>query len=371
MADTPHIAPALEQSVGLRRELTFQAMRVFSGWGYRELQIPLIDYFDSLKAGLDSDAVEKSLRFVDRRGDVMMLRTDITPVITKILTYQLESGHIVTPVRVSYANKIVRLDKGSERSVNESYQLGTELVGVPSLLGEIETFLIALELLDRLGLRDYQFNVTDHGIASHLLKESGAPARIREKVHSAIVARDPYGVRSILTDLGTREHFVEALAALADLEGGLHQLQRLQEILPDDRPLHKRLDNIRSLFATLSALGYKRRIRIDMAELGGAGYYDGIAFNIVSQTAGRSLGRGGRYEGLFERFGQRQVGVGFAISAEALAELLQPRAFEISTAGGFADEIHVSDAEMVEGFKKAIELRAHNRTARIVPRGSK
>ncbi len=367
MVESPQIAPALEQSVGLRRELTFQAMRVFSGWGYRELQIPLLDYFDSVKAGLDADAVERTLRFVDRRGDVMMLRTDITPVITKILTYQLDSGRVKVPVRVSYANKIVRLDRGNERSIRESYQLGTELIGVPGLTGEIEVFLVALELLDRLGIRDYQFNVADHGIAQHLLTQSGAPSRIRDIVHDAIVARDPYGVRSILTDLGIRQQYVDAVATLADLEGGLHQLQTLQEILPDDKKLRGRLENIRTLFATLSALGYKRRIRIDMAELGGAGYYDGIAFNIVSETIGRSLGRGGRYSNLFENFGRKQVGIGFALSAEAMAEKLRPKAFEAAGGTPRVDEIAIDGGDMVEGFREALALRAHNRPARIVP----
>src|SRR5690606_35810594 len=132
--------------------------------------------------------IERSFRFVDRSGNVMMIRTDVTPAIAKMAAYQLSSGHTHPPLRISYASKIVRLDRSAQRSALENYQLGVELIGVPGLLGEIEVFLIALESLEKLGVPDFQFNVTDHGIARHLITATGAPNRIRESVHEAIVA---------------------------------------------------------------------------------------------------------------------------------------------------------------------------------------
>jgi len=225
---------------------------------------------------------------------------------------------------------------------------------------------VALELLDRLGLAEYHVNVTDHGIARHLIDATGAPARIRRLVMGAITVRDPHGVRTVLRELGIREQYIEALAILADLEGGLHQLARLQETLPDDRALHRRLEAVRTLFASLSALGYKKRIRIDMAELGGAGYYTGLAFNIVSETVGRSLGRGGRYDELLGHFGQAQPSVGFSLSSEALVELLHPKTFRDSPVERAGEAVRITEREFVEGFQLAIERRLADKPARIV-----
>lgn len=365
MAESPYIAPALDASLGVRRQVTFQAMRVFSGWGYREVQVPLVDYYDSLKRGLDPDAAERSFRFVDRHGNVMILRTDVTPSVAKLAAYQIESAAARLPMRVSYANKTVQIDRGHERSANETYQLGVELIGVGSLSGDIEVFLVALECLERLGLEDYQFNVTDHGIARHLINATGAPQRIREEVREAITARDPAGVRSILTDLGTRKRFVEAVAALADFEGGLHQLMHLQDLLSDDKVLLQHLEKMRSLFATLSALGYRNRIRIDMAELGGARYYTGIAFNIVSEVAGRSLGRGGRYDELLGAFGPKQPGAGFSLTTEAIVDALQPSDLDMPQTRPLSDAVVVGDS-LVSAFQEAINRRLENRPTRIV-----
>lgn len=364
MIETTYIAPAMDRSVGLRRQVTFQAMRVFSGWGYREIQIPLIDYFDSIRGALGQEQIEQTFRFVDRQGNVMMLRTDVTPAIAKVVAYQLKSHPM--PLRISYANKIVRIDRSLEGSNLESYSLGVELIGVPTLVGELEVMLMALEVLERLGLEDFQFNVTDHGVAAYLLSATGAPRRIRRKVREAIVARDADEVTRILRQLGIRQHFVEAISAFAGLEGGLFQLSQIEKALPDDRELVRRLDEMRKLFGVLSQLGYKNRIRLDMAELGGAPYYTGIAFNIVSEGVGRSLGRGGRYDELVGMFGSPTAAVGFSLSAEALVELLHPvtdRAESVDEIGG---AVMVDAEEPLGGFEEALERRRYNKSARIV-----
>jgi ATP phosphoribosyltransferase regulatory subunit len=364
MIESTYIAPALDRSVGLRRQVTFQAMRVFSGWGYREIQVPLIDYFDVLKSGLDDTQIEQTFRFVDPRGNVMMLRTDVTPAIAKIVAYQLRSHSL--PLRVSYANKVVRIDRSVEGSNPESYSLGVELIGVRGLVGELEVILVALEVLERLGLGDFQFNVTDHGIASYLLNATGAPRRIRSDVREAIVARDADEVARILRQLGIRRHFVEAISALASLEGGLQQLSQIEKALPDDRELVRRLDEMRRLFGVLSELGHRNKIRLDMAELGGAQYYTGIAFNIVSETVGRSLGRGGRYDELVGVYGSPAPAVGFSLSAEALVELLDPFTNRTERVEDVADEIVVRASSLAEGLEEALSRRRFNKSARIV-----
>lgn len=363
MIETTYIAPALDRSVGLRRQVTFQAMRVFSGWGYREIQVPLIDYFDTLKGGLDEAQIQQTFRFVDRRGNVMMLRTDVTPAVAKLVAYQLRSQSL--PLRVSYANKIVRIDRTLEGTNLESYSLGVELIGVPGLAGEVEVILVALELLERLGLKDFQVNVTDHGIAGYLLSATGAPRRIRTEVREAIVARDAAEVSRILRQLGIRRHFVDAISALASLEGGLYQLSQIQDALPDDRELVRRLDEMRRLFGVLSELGYKNRIRLDMAELGGAQYYTGIAFNIVSEGVGRSLGRGGRYDELIGVFGQSAPACGFSLSAEALVELVHPFADGAGRVSDVGEAVNVDPDDLVAGFEEALARRRFNKATRI------
>src|SRR5690606_10139621 len=181
----------------------------------REIQVPLLERFDSIKSGLDEDQVSRSFRFVDRNGNLMVLRPDITPAIAKTYAYQLRGSAL--PLRVSYSNKVVRIERGFASTQFESYQVGIELIGAEGLAADVEILLIVLELLDRLGLKRFQINLADHKVAMMLLSLTGAPTRLRNEVESAVLARDSDEVRSILNGLGTRKPIVEAIAVMASL----------------------------------------------------------------------------------------------------------------------------------------------------------
>lgn len=291
----------------------------------------------------------------------MMLRTDVTPAVAKLVSYQLKDAQL--PVRVSYANKVIRTSRSAVESI-ERYHLGIELIGVDGLLGDLEVFLVALEVLERLGVRDFQFNVCDNGVADYLLNATGAPRRIRDAVWEAIIARDASEVNRILMRLGIRQHYIDAISALASLEGGLHQLVLIEEAMPNDRILKARLEDMRTLFEVLSELGYKRHIRLDMAELGGADYYTGISFNIVSEKVGRSLGRGGRYDNLFENFGTPASAAGFSLIAEVLVELVAPVA-AAPARKSTDDHVSVVRDDLLSGLTEALERRRYNKTVAI------
>ncbi len=269
MVEHQHLTPALDRSVSLRRQVTSQAMQVFAGWGYREIQIPILDYFDSLKEGLDDRQVARSFRFVDRTGNLMVLQPDITPAIAKVYAYQLQGTPL--PLRLSYANNVVHIERSLTGDQLESSQLGIELIGARGLVADVEVLLVAREVLEELGLENYQINVADHRTAKLLLSATGAPSRIRDEVRRAIIARDPDAVREILTGLGAREVYVEALAVLSELRDGAEQLATIRELLATHVKVLERLDYLRALERTIDELGYAENVRLDLGELGVAG----------------------------------------------------------------------------------------------------
>ena len=91
MSEHLYTSPTIDRSLSLRRHIMTTAMRSFGGWGYREIQVPLLHFFEALRPGLDEDQIERSFRFVDRGGNLMMLRPDVTPVIAQI--FALQYGH--------------------------------------------------------------------------------------------------------------------------------------------------------------------------------------------------------------------------------------------------------------------------------------
>jgi ATP phosphoribosyltransferase regulatory subunit len=341
-------------------------MHVFAGWGYREIQVPLLDYFDSLKEGLDERQIARSFRFVDRTGNLMVLQPDLTPAIAKVYAYQLQGTAL--PLRLSYANNVVRIERSLTGEQLESNQLGIELIGARGLVADVEVLLIALEVLEELGLTHYQINVADHRTAKLLLSATGAPSRIREEVSRAIIARDPDAVREILTGLGAREMYVEAVAVLAELRNGDEQLDAIRELMSTHVKVLERLDYLKALERTIDDLGYSEHVRLDLGELGGASYYTGMGFNVVAEGVGRELGRGGRYDDLIGRFGKTTPAVGFSFSMETIVEFLH--ASSPSGARGLnGDEaIYVDPVDPIKGLHVALERRRKGKPTRVVSR---
>ena len=366
MFDIQQATPALDRSVSLRRQVTAQAMQVFGGWGYREIQIPLLEHFDALKRGLDEDQIARSFRFVDRAGNLMVLRPDVTPAVAKTYAYQLRG--LALPLRVNYANKVVRIERAFGAAQVESYQLGAELIGRRGVVADVEVLLVVLELLERLGLRRFHINLGDHRLAQLLLSATGAPRRIRLEVREAILARDPDEVRRILEDLGTRQQYVEAAAVLAELEGGLQQLDVIEEKLIDARKLKDRIQYLRDVERTIDGLGYGSRVRIDLGELDGPEYYTGIGFSVVSEGASRWIARGGRYDDLIGQFGVSTPAVGFSFSLETLVELLHPKMARGARRRREHEMVPVLSDDPVDGFEEALDRRRNNLSTRIVAR---
>jgi ATP phosphoribosyltransferase regulatory subunit len=356
----------LDRSMSLRRHVMSTAMRSFGGWGYRELQVPLLQFFDALRPGLDESQIERSFRFVDRGGNLMILRPDTTPVIAQHFAQQMRSPSL--PLRISYMHKVVRVERSFTRSELESYQIGIEHLGGDELTSDLEVLLVALEVLERIGLPGYQLALADHRIAHHVLKATGAPRRIRQEVLRAIIARDADDVRILMNRLGTRPHYIDALACLAMPDSGLEQLDELVRLMPGDNVLLARRQHLRTIHETLVQLGLGERVDLQLGELGGESYYTGIGFAVVCEGASRELGRGGRYDELVGLFGRPTPGVGFALSLEALLQTLhsQPGATDVGPHP--EDAVVVELAQPVEGLRAALERRRHGQTARLVVR---
>lgn len=357
---------ALDRSMSLRREVAARAMQVFGGWGYREIEVPILDYFDSLKQGLDARQIARSLRFVDRTGNLMVLQPDLTPAIAKVYAYQLQGTPL--PLRLSYAGLVVRTERSLTDEQLESNQIGIELLGARGLVADVEMLLIALEFLDKIGMQSYQLNVADHRTAHLLLAATGAPSRIRHEVGLAIVARDADAVREILNGLGAREVYVEALATLAELRNGMVQLEVIRDLMSTQVNILERLDYLKAVERTISDLGYGDHVRLDLGELGGASYYTGLAFNVVVEGVGREVGRGGRYDELIGHFGAATPAVGLSFSLDTIVEYLHG-----TQAGRFnrrpgESAIYVDPSDPINGFHIALARRRKDKPTCVVQR---
>ena len=340
----------IASTVDLRRRLAGRALDVFRGWGYDEIDVPLLDHFDPLRTALDPKQVNRMFRFVDRDGNLLVLRADVTPAIAKIYVHQLADAPL--PLRLCYANKVVRIERAFTREQIESYQLGIELIGVEGAGPEIEVILVAIETLRAIGVADFEVHIGNAALVDHLIGRTGAPRSLREPLANAIADRDGHAVSELIETLGCRDEIGRALIALTELSFDDASLSALSAQLPGDELLAGRIDDMRQRLTVLGSLGLSDLVYIDLGLVNEQGYYTGTTFKVVSERVGRVLGGGGRYDELIGRFGR-----------DTAAVVIDPAA--LGTPIAASEAARVAEADMAAGFAAALEKRAEGTPTRV------
>jgi ATP phosphoribosyltransferase regulatory subunit len=88
------------------RKITKHIENVFTLWGYLPVETPVFDFFDTYSHLLDKNRAEQTYRLIDREGELLMLRSDITLFLAKQMSLALDEKDL--PVRVFYADTILR-----------------------------------------------------------------------------------------------------------------------------------------------------------------------------------------------------------------------------------------------------------------------
>ncbi|MEO1267303.1 MAG: ATP phosphoribosyltransferase regulatory subunit [Myxococcota bacterium] len=359
---TPH--PPLSRSVKIRRAIAQKTLAIFEGWSYREIDVPLLDYFDHLRDAIEPDAVHRMFRFVDREGNLRVLRADVTPAIAKIYAHRLT--HLPQPLRLCYANRVVRIERSFTSEQTDAYQLGVEMLGASGLVPELEVMLVCMEVLDHMGIDDYQLTLSNLAIYRRLLEQSNVPTSLHPAITTAVRDRDPFEIRRLLhkTDVGS--HTVTALECMAELRGGVDQLTRIQEAIPNDALLKQSCLHMKEIVQALTALNRVERLHVDMGHISGPTYYTGMMFRIISESIGRELGGGGRYDDLVGTFGTPTPAVGFSIHLDALMEIIAPHASEMIHLDSPSEATVAIDTQTpVAGLRRALERRAAQKVTRV------
>ena len=349
----------------MRREITGQVLGIFEGWSYREVEVPLLDYFDHLRDVLEPISANSTFRFVDRDGNLRVLRADVTPAIAKIYANQLT--HLPLPLRLCYANKIVRIQRAFTSEQIESYQLGVELIGAHGLIPELEVLLICIETLTALGIEDYQIKLGNLAIYQRLLERSSVPTSVYGDITKAVLNRDPFEVRQRLHRIGVRPNISEAIQSLASLSGGVEQLERINAAIQHDDKLTQASQHMEKLLSSLDALNLADKVHLDLGHIHGPMYYTGMTFRVISESIGRELGGGGRYDNLIGAFGAQTPAVGFSLGLDALLEIIAPHAAsEVAPTPGLSDAVVVVDPDSPHlNLQEAISRRAAGHVTRL------
>ena len=273
----------------------------FTAYGYVPLEPPMVERADS-ESVLAGDRL---MRFLDRDGDLVVLRPDITTAVARLVAQRYHDA--TGALRLAYFAPVFREQPAMLGAEREYDQAGVELVGPSGPLADAEVLALLAESLSRCGLRGTSIEVGHVGVVHRLFGDLTVAAR--EVVFADLRRGDRVGALTHAREAGMSDAAIgRAHAALAargrDIESvDVEGVAELREVIHLARELHQGepLWGVPNLSL--------------MPELP---YYTGVVFEALHPESGFPIATGGRYDLLLGAFGAPRPATGFAINVPRL-----------------------------------------------------
>jgi ATP phosphoribosyltransferase regulatory subunit len=275
---------------------------------------PTLEYEDVLVEG-DARAAGASYRLFDEHGQVLVLRSDMTiPIARLVATRFHDEGEPLRLCYLSHAYRAVTPQRGQQREI---LQAGLELIGADAPAGTLEVIEVMSAALDAAGLPRARIGLGDAGLYRGLLAGMGAGnGDLAAAVLLALERHDFVELEQRVRDLGVGERREHTLVALPQLRGGPEVIEQAVELGGED--VAQATQRLTEVARGVEERGLGDRVIFDLGLVRDLGYYTGAIFEVYDPALGHVIGAGGRYDDLIGRFGSPRPACGFALFVERL-----------------------------------------------------
>jgi len=361
----------------------------YERYGFEPLETPAIEFTDALGKFLpDQDRPNAGVfSFQDEDGEWMSLRYDLTAPLARYVAEHFE--RLPKPFRRYAAGPVWRNEKPGPGRFRQFMQFDADTVGTDNIAADAEICMLAADTLEALGIKrgDYVIKVNNRKVLDGVLQsidlggEEHATRRL--SVLRAIDKLDRLGesgVRQLLGRGRTDESgdFTPGAGLSGDATDYVLGVLTGAVLRPDGHAaaglkrnptLDAGVQELAEIGKLVRASGFgEERIRIDASVVRGLEYYTGPVFEAeltfeVKNEEGHtvrfgSVGGGGRYDGLVERFlGSKVPATGFSIGVSRLQAALAVLNAEKPVANGPVVVLVMDKSELPRYQKMAQALR--------------
>jgi ATP phosphoribosyltransferase regulatory subunit len=313
----------LPQEAAWRRELEDRIYRVVESYGYQEVVTPTIENLALFGRSNDPDDTQV-YRFIDRDGESIALRPDMTTPIARVVTAHLRKEPL--PLRLCYFGNLFRYADPHAGRQREFTQAGVELLGSSRPEADAEVIILAYRALEAAGIRDFRLDIGHVGFMQEVLKRAKLSTDVEEGIKKALVHKDLVRVEQLVTAHVQEDKLRRILCELDNFRGGAEVIDQAAEVFSGQAI--PALINLKTIVEQLKAAGLEERITIDLSMVKAMDYYTGMVLEGYSRELGYYLCSGGRYDGLLGEFGYELPATGFALGIDRVLLALERQGFD-------------------------------------------
>lgn len=312
-----YIADALPAEAAQIERLRRVLIDHFARRGYELVMPPHLEYLESLLTGAGQDLKLRTFKLVDQlTGRTMGVRADITPQAARIDAHLLNHQGVT---RLSYCDSVLHTLPATIAATREPIQVGAELYGYAGIAADQEIVRLLASALAAVELPVSRIDLGHVGIFRALAEAAGLPGEAEEELLSLLQAKDAPGLQEACAAVA--EPYAGALLRLPQLYGGVEVLDRAAAELPPLPAIAAAIDGLRQLIAGAPNLPFS----VDLSDLRGYHYHNGIVFAAYCPDYPTAIALGGRYDGVGQAFGRARPATGFSMDLREVVRLA-PRA---------------------------------------------
>lgn len=338
----------LPDSVGDWNYVEGEIRELCRRFGYSEIRTPIFEHTELFQRGIGegTDVVDKEMyTFTDRGDRSITLRPENTAsAVRAYLQNKLYAESNL--VKLFYIGSMFRYDRPQAGRMREFHQFGVEALGEANPAVDAEVILLAMSLLEGLGLKDLELSINSVGCP-----------KCRSKYRTML--QDFF--RDKLDDLceDCRSRFDRSPLRILDCKKDsdkpyMADAPKITDCLCDECS-----DHFAKLKEHLANAGIS--FQHDPRLVRGLDYYTKTAFEIKYPPLGAqsAVAGGGRYDGLIEEMGGSPTpAVGFATGLERLLLALESQnLLPEKNRSVDAYVVALGEAAQFEGFKLLNNLR--------------
>lgn len=322
--------------------------KICAQYGYKEIRTPVFEHTELFLRGIGetTDVVEKEMyTFNDRGNRSITLRPENTAsAVRAYIEHKLYAEP--APTKLFYIGPMFRYDRPQAGRYRQFHQFGVEALGIQGPNIDAEIILLAVQILQSLGLKDLKLKINSVGCPKcRPLHREKLQAFF--KPHFDELCKDCQSRfdRNPLRLLDCKNPHCQELGQGAP---------SLEECLCDDCREH--FEGLKKL---LTAAGIEYEVDHNLVR--GLDYYTKTAFEIQYKPLGAqsAVCGGGRYDGLIEEVGGPATpGIGFAMGMERVLLALESQNL-LPQEQGSIDVFAVCPQQEIfpDVFKTVINLR--------------
>jgi histidyl-tRNA synthetase len=316
----------LFDSFARRRRVAERMLQVTERFGFRQVQTPVIEYFEVLAAKAGPDVAEQIYAFDDKGGRKLGLRAEHTASIARVVASE---GHTLPrPIKVAAYGTVYRYERPQSGRQREFTQVNVETYGAAGPLADAETIACFAECYRAIGLTEFEVRISDRRLLDAVLAHWGVadPGEVVRAIDKRGKLADGAWQGAVVA-AGLPAERLDGLVAVLSTGGDLRDAEAALAALGLADAVGPLVGDLRRLEEFLRALGVGDLCRFDFSIARGLAYYTGTVFEGAPTGAGQgfgAIGGGGRYDNLIEIYGGPPTpAIGFAVGLERVMLLLE------------------------------------------------